>query len=948
MPVRKQDAKRALALLEQYHNRLDNPDDTPLKGALEKVMDIFRSQLFHALLDIQEYYELTLSESTEDMKYNLMVPQEKRWNDISTTGNTSQVPNQYNNNAISTKKKYQYNGDDVNEEVELQRSQSGSSGTKIQERTQFAKQPQPQLSPVGYNSNTNQLLQQYQQPTPNTPLTPTYEYDEITLERGTAGLGFSIAGGRDNPLEGDDVSIYITKIIAGGAAAADGRLRANDAIMSVNGVDTSNVCHSDAVNALKLAGPNVVLKIRRQIMARPGDPHSDVAYLDNLIDIKLYKGTKGLGFSIAGGVGNQHMPDDNGIYVTKIIEGGAAEADGTLQVGDKIMIVDGTSLLDVTHEMAVNILKSTDNVVEIQVARQPAVVSLQYLPPDAYPKEHSLPGNSDFAQSFHANDDVTPVILPPPNDEFNHEKREPSLFAQNELEIATSNIAASPSSDFDPGMSLQGDADVQQINDMLQSPHNVISREERVVTLQKTGGGLGFNIVGGDGAEGIFISYILTGGTADLSGELHRGDQILSVNDTDLRKANHEEAAHALKSADKVVTILAQYKPEEYNRFEEKIQELREQMMNLSVSSGGSLLTSQKKTLYVRALFDYDASRDSGLPSKGLPFRYGDILHVINASDDEWWQARRVEGGHDSEEYGVIPAKQRVERRERARLKQVKFSQIRPSYIDTKESFSHVKRKKSMMFSRKFPFYKSKENLDDSSDPESESSMNHVASNNQSDSETSIREDVILSYETVVQKELKYTRPVVILGPFKDRINDDLIAEYPDKFGSCVPHTTREKRDNEVDGRDYHFVASREKMEQDIQNHFFIEAGQYNENLYGTSVQSVKDVADKRKHCILDVSGNAIKRLQVAGLWPIAIFIRPQSIEWLMDLNKRLVEEQARKVYERAAKQEQEFGEYFTAVVQGETLDELYNNVKGVIKEQSGPVVWVPPVKDEF
>lgn len=41
-----------------------------------------------------------------------------------------------------------------------------------------------------------------------------------------------------------------------------------------------------------------------------------------------------------------------------------------------------------------------------------------------------------------------------------------------------------------------------------------------------------------------------------------------------------------------------------------------------------------------RALFDYDPIRDDGLPSRGLPFRYGDILHVTNASDDEWWQAR--------------------------------------------------------------------------------------------------------------------------------------------------------------------------------------------------------------------------------------------------------------------------------------------------------------------
>ena len=57
--------------------------------------------------------------------------------------------------------------------------------------------------------------------------------------------------------------------------------------------------------------------------------------------------------------------------------------------------------------------------------------------------------------------------------------------------------------------------------------------------------------------------------------------------------------------------------------------------------------------------------------------------------------------------------------------------------------------------------------------------------------------------------------------------------------------TTRPRREYEVDGRDYHFVASREQMERDIQNHLFIEAGQYNDNLYGTSVASVKEVAEK-------------------------------------------------------------------------------------------------------
>lgn len=85
-----------------------------------------------------------------------------------------------------------------------------------------------------------------------------------------------------------------------------------------------------------------------------------------------------------------------------------------------------------------------------------------------------------------------------------------------------------------------------------------------------------------------------------------------------------------------------------------------------------------------------------------------------------------------------------------------------------------------------------------------------------------------------------------------------------------------------MDGRDYHFVASREQMERDIQNHLFIEAGQYNDNLYGTSVASVREVAEKCKHCILDVSGNAIKRLQVAQLYPIAVFIKPKSVDSIM------------------------------------------------------------------
>ncbi|XP_071982006.1 disks large homolog 3 isoform X7 [Engystomops pustulosus] len=460
-----------------------------------------------------------------------------------------------------------------------------------------------------------------------------------------------------------------------------------------------------------------------------------------------------------------------------------------------------------------------------------------------------------------------------------------------------------------------------------------VTWEPRKIILHKGSTGLGFNIVGGEDGEGIFVSFILAGGPADLSGELRRGDRILSVNGVNLRSATHEQAAAALKRAGQTVTIVAQYRPEEYSRFESKIHDLREQMMNSSMSSGsGSLRTSEKRSLYVRALFDYDRSRDSCLPSQGLSFSYGDILHVINASDDEWWQARLVTLHGESEQIGVIPSKKRVEKKERARLKTVKFHGR--SGMETNRSI-RSKRKKSFRLSRKFPFYKSLVQ---------ENANAQAVTSNTSDSESSSKgqEDTILSYEPVTRQEIHYTRPVIILGPLKDRVNDDLISEFPHKFGSCVPHTTRPRRENEIDGQDYHFVSSREQMEKDIQENKFIEAGQFNDNLYGTSIQSVRAVAERGKHCILDVSGNAIKRLQQAQLFPIAIFIKPKSVEALMEMNRRQTFEQAHKMFDKATKLEQEFGEFFTAIVQGESLEEIYNKIKQIIEDHSGHHIWVP------
>nr|XP_009303680.1 disks large homolog 2 isoform X5 [Danio rerio] len=1060
MPLRKRDTARAICLLEDYCSKLKKPEEQQLKTAILRVMDIFKSSLFQALIDIQEFYEVTLLNSQKSCEQKLVEVNHmaEQWEHTATNStsptegpqpastppelkedsrmeltvkepavgcaNTENrppavqgsqhqshspacmnpalmsspwvrqkhggraIPNRLCLSTTDSPHSYRYQDDDSPPpEHSFPRL---TNEVRAPELVHVSEKNLSEIENVhGYVSHSHisplkpALVTRFDltypgvtaanylaSPAPIIVNTDTlesvpyvngteieYEFEEITLERGNSGLGFSIAGGTDNPHIGDDPGIFITKIIPGGAAAEDGRLRVNDCILRVNESDVSEVSHSKAVEALKAAGSIVRLYVRRR---RP--------MLETVTEIKLIKGPKGLGFSIAGGVGNQHIPGDNSIYVTKIIDGGAAQKDGRLQVGDRLLMVNNYTLEEVTHEEAVAILKNTSDVVYLKVGKPTSVyLSDPYGPPDithsfspAMENHISSPGNNGTLEYKSSLPPISPGRYSPlPKHLLGEEDinrldgfsflRNPSLDEMEGHRFDSQHFQLRPPepvystvnklSDRAPSPRLYSpvEFDKSPMHSIPHFPHyhvgllpdSEITREPRKIVLHKGSTGLGFNIVGGEDGEGIFVSFILAGGPADLSGELRRGDQILSVNGIDLRGATHEQAAAALKGAGQTVTIIAQYRPEElalcsprrappptaeYGRFEAKIHDLREQMMNHSMSSGsGSLRTNQKRSLYVRALFDYERAKDSGLPSQGLSFRYGDILHVINASDDEWWQARRVTPEGDSEEMGVIPSKRRVERKERARLKTVKFN-AKPGSLDSKGDISGI----------------------------GEDGYGAKTLRSQ--------EELILSYEPVIRQEINYARPVIILGPMKDRINDDLISEFPDKFGSCVPpanssdqeDTTRPKRDYEVDGRDYHFMASREQMEKDIQEHKFIEAGQYNDNLYGTSVQSVKYVAERGKHCILDVSGNAIKRLQVAQLYPIAIFIKPRSIESLMEMNKRLTEEQAKKTYDRAMKLEQEFGEYFTALVQGDTLEDIYNQCKMVIEEQSGPYIWIP------
>ncbi|XP_029349287.1 synaptojanin-2-binding protein [Echeneis naucrates] len=97
-----------------------------------------------------------------------------------------------------------------------------------------------------------------------------------------------------------------------------------------------------------------------------GSVHSS----SRVVDISLKRGPTGLGFNIVGGVDQQFVVDDSGIYVSKIKEDGAAGIDGRLQEGDKILAINGVELVDLAHKSAVDLFRTAGEDVELRVLKK--------------------------------------------------------------------------------------------------------------------------------------------------------------------------------------------------------------------------------------------------------------------------------------------------------------------------------------------------------------------------------------------------------------------------------------------------------------------------------------------------------------------------------------------------------------------------------------------------
>ncbi|XP_078542718.1 protein scribble homolog isoform X4 [Lissotriton helveticus] len=403
------------------------------------------------------------------------------------------------------------------------------------------------------------------------------EEEELTLSilRQTGGLGISIAGGKGStPYKGDDEGIFISRVAEEGPAARAG-VRVGDKLLEVNGVDLHNAEHHKAVEALRSSGTSVTMSVLRERMVEPENaitvtplrPEDDyyprerwsamsfpeetdeepaAAVPTKRFSTCLMRNEKGLGFSIAGGKGSTpYRVGDMAIFISRIAEGGAAHKDGALNVGDRVMSINGVDMTEARHDQAVALLTGSSPTITLLVERE--IVKSG---------EEANAGASPALQR------MRPHSPPPP-------------------------------SQVNPGDEAEGqEVDPFERNNRARGMEDEYPMEE--VLLVKAGGPLGLSIVGGSDHSshpfgvlepGVFISKVIPQGLAARSG-LRVGDRILEVNTIDLRHATHQEAVNALLSNSQEIRMLVRRDPPPPGMQEIRIEKGPGEKLGISIRGG--------------------------------------------------------------------------------------------------------------------------------------------------------------------------------------------------------------------------------------------------------------------------------------------------------------------------------------------------------------------------
>ncbi|XP_022623815.1 MAGUK p55 subfamily member 5 isoform X1 [Seriola dumerili] len=392
--------------------------------------------------------------------------------------------------------------------------------------------------------------------------------------------------------------------------------------------------------------------------------------------------------------------------------------------------------------------------------------------------------------------------------------------------------------------------------------------------------------------DSVVVSRVVKGGAAERSGLLSEGDEILEINGISLRGKHVNEVHDLLQQMHGTLTFL------------------------LIPSSQIKPAPHRQTVMHVRAYFDYDPSDDPFVPCRelGLSFQKGDILHVISQDDPNWWQAYR-DGDEDNQPLaGLIPGKS--------------FQQQRESLKKTITDRSREQQGK-LWYAKKGKKQRKK-------------STSNLTKNTDYDD--------ILTYEemSLYHQPANRKRPIALIGPTNsghDELRRRLLSIEPEKFAVAVPHTTRNSRIHERNGREYHFV-SRSSFETDLAAGKFIESGEYEKNLYGTSTDSVRHIINSGRICLLCLHTRSLRVLRSSNLKPYVIFIAPPSQERLRTLlateGKTPKPEELKEVIEKAREMEHNFGHFFDATIVNMDPDQAFHELRRVIDKLDTEPQWVP------